>query len=54
MFRPQPSSEPPEPLLSSKAYRLQTPFGFVPSKTESGTFPLGAGAGGGQVSAAPP
>jgi hypothetical protein len=54
MFRPQLSIEPAEPLLSSKAYRLQTPFGLVPSKTESGTLPLGAGAGGGQASTAPP
>jgi hypothetical protein len=38
---------------SSKTYRLQVPFGLVPSKVESATLPLGVGAGAGNGSPSP-
>ncbi len=35
---------------SSTMYRLQVPFGESPSNVDSGTFPLGDGAGAGNGS----
>ena len=47
---PQPAIVPVSPPWSSKTYRFQVPFGFVPLKTDSRLVPVGVGAGGGKTS----
>ena len=51
--RPHAVMLPESPPRSSTTSRLQSPFGFVPLKTESALPPLGVGAGAGKRSPAP-
>jgi len=53
MFRDQLVMLPMSPPRSSTRYSFQVPFGDIPSKVDSATFPDGAGAGAGNGSPAP-
>ena len=53
MSSDQPARAPSSSAKSSTAYRLHTPFGFVPLNADRAVFPLSAGAGESKRSGAP-